>query len=326
MNLNELGSPSGGPTRCAIGLDIGGTKIAGGVVTEAGETTQVLRIPTPREGGADAMLQALMKVIDRLRDRTPGIEAIGVGAAGMVEWPTGLIRCAPNNAYDELPLQDLLTERTGLPITVENDANAAAWAEWRFGQGANYRNGLLLTIGTGIGGGIILNDQLYRGDVGIGSEVGHIVINPEHGSLCGCGVTGCLEAQASGTALGRMGREAAAADPTGLLASLHGGPGSVTGETVFSAAEHGDPTARALFDKLGYWLGAGIASLVNIFNPEIVLIGGGLVTTRQYLFPPTQASFEQFVFAGSQRKLPLIECARLGAEAGLVGAAALALK
>ncbi|MET7305275.1 ROK family glucokinase [Embleya sp. NPDC005575] len=309
--------------RLAIGIDIGGTKIAGGVVTPSGEILRYLRIPTPP--GREGTPIALLELIARLRAEYPAIGAVGVGAAGMVEWPAGLLRWAPNNDYQELPLRDLLIERTGLPVVVENDANTAAWAEGRLGGGAGRDNVVVLTVGTGIGGGLILDGALYRGHTGIGSEVGHIIVNPEGGNICGCGATGCLEAQASGTALGRMAREAVAADPDGALAGFAPSPDEVTGETVFAAAEQGDPTADALFERLGFWLGAGVASLVNIFDPEIVVIGGSLGATGDHLFRPTRATFERLVVARDHRKLPPIVPAALGTEAGIVGAAILAL-
>jgi glucokinase len=311
-------------TRLAIGLDVGGTKIAGGVVTSAGEILERIVVPTPSVDDETNTLVVLRRVIDELRGRHPQVEAIGVGAAGMVEWPAGYIRWAPNNAYRALPLRKLLEEATRLPTIVENDANVAAWAESRFGSGAGYDDIVCLTVGTGIGGGLILGGRLYRGKAGIGAEVGHIIVNPE-GRSCGCGNNGCLEALAAGPALGAYGREAAQTDPDGYLAKLAGGSANVTGETVFAAACDGDPTARSLFEQLGYWLGIGIASLVTLFNLELVVIGGGLGTTGELLLAPARASFERFVFARSQRQLPSIVPARLGVEAGLIGAAALAL-
>jgi glucokinase len=311
-------------SRLAIGIDIGGTKIAGAVVTGSGEILRHLRIPTPP--GRDGTPVALPELVTRLRAEHPAVEAIGVGAAGMVEWPAGYLRWAPNNDYQELPLRDLLAERTGLPTVVENDANAAAWAEARVGRGTGHDNIIVLTVGTGIGGGLILDGDLYRGHTGIGSEVGHIIVNPEGGSTCGCGATGCLEAQASGTALGRMAREAVAAEPACSLAAFASHPARMTGETVYAAAQQGDPTAQALFERLGFWLGIGIASLVNIFDPEIVIIGGSLGSTGDHLFNPTRSAFERCVIARTHRKLPPIVPAGLGTEAGVVGAALLALQ
>jgi glucokinase len=313
--------------RYAVGVDVGGTKIAAGVVTPDGRILHKATAPTPRE--QDHVVQHILAIIEKLRSRYPDVAAVGVGAAGMIDWPSGHIRWAPNNSYSDLPLQQLLTGGSGLPTVVENDANAAAWAETAVGAGAGIGNVIALTIGTGIGAGIILNGELLRGETGIAGEAGHLIINPVGGELCGCGATGCLEAMASGTALGRAGRRAAAADPAGRLAQLAGTAGEITGEitgeTVYQAARAGDPTARQLFEQLGYWLGAGIASLVNVFDPQLVILGGGLVTTGDLLLTPTRVSFERFVFARTHRKLPALALARMGTDAGLIGAALLAL-
>jgi glucokinase len=310
-------------TRRAVGVDVGGTKIATGVVASDGTIAEALAVPTPQR--QDHFIQCILEIVQDLRSRHPDIAAVGVGAAGMVDWPSGHIRWAPNNSYQDLPLQQLLTEGSGLPAVVENDANAAAWAEATVGAGAGLSNVIALTIGTGIGGGIILNGELQRGDTGIAGEVGHFIINPASGAQCGCGATGCLEAMAAGPALGRAGRRAAAADPAGRLTELAGGAGKVTGETVHEAAREGDPTARQLFDQLGYWLGVGIASLVNLFDPQLVILGGGLVATGDLLLTPTRESFERFVFARPHRRLPALALAQLGTDAGLIGAALLAL-
>jgi glucokinase len=311
--------------RFAIGFDVGGTKIAVGVVTGAGRIIHRQLVPTPHRGDPAVLRYVLTELATDLRSRYPAVTGIGVGAAGMVDWPSGHIRWAPNNTYRDLPLQQALTREIGLPSVVENDANAAAWAEARIGAGVGHRDAIVITVGTGIGGGIILDGRLHRGRTGIGGEVGHLVVAPGTGHRCGCGVVGCLEAMASGTALGRAGRLAAQADPTGKLAAIAGSADKVTGETVFQAARLGDPGARELFDQLGYWLGAGIASLVTLFDPEIVIMGGGLITTGDLLLIPTRTSFQRFVFAREKRKLPPILPARLGADAGVIGAALLAL-
>ena len=313
-----------GQDRYAVGVDVGGTKIAVGVVASDGQVLYKAIASTPRD--QDDVVEHILAIIKDLQDRYPDVAAVGVGAAGMIDWPTGHIRWAPNNSYSDLPLQQLLAEGSGLPAVVENDANAAAWAEAAVGAGAGLGNIIALTIGTGIGAGIILNGELQRGETGIAGEAGHIIVSPRGGELCGCGATGCLEAMASGTALGRAGRLAAAADPAGRIAQLAGAGAGVTGETVYQAALAGDLTARRLFDELGFWLGAGIASLVNVFDPRLVILGGGLVTTGDLLLVPTLASFERFVFAQPHRKaLPALAPARLGTDAGLIGAALLAL-
>ncbi len=309
----------------AIGLDVGGTKIAGGVVTRGGKILESVSIPMPL-GETEPSLQVLaLEVIGRLERHYPLIRAIGVGAAGMVDWPSGRIRWAPNNSYRNLPLKEILSDETGCTTVVDNDANVAAWAEARVGAGQGVSHLAVITVGTGIGAGLVLEGKLFRGATGIGGEIGHIIVNPD-GPKCGCGSTGCLEALASGTALGRAGRKAAFADTGGMLARLAGAPERVTGETVFEAARLGDPTARSIFDDVGYWLGIGIASLVTLLDIQLVIIGGGLSSTGELLLAPTRLSFERFVFSPSHRKLPPIIPARMGKEAGMVGAAILALE
>ena len=309
--------------RLAIGVDVGGTKIAAGIVAPDGRILHKTTAPTPQR--QDDVVRYILTVVGELQSRCPDAAAIGDGAAGMVDWPTGRIRWAPNNSYSNLPLQQLLAEGSGLPAVVENDANAAAWAEAAVGAGAGLGNIVALTVGTGIGAGIVLNGELQRGETGIAGEAGHIIINPVDGDQCGCGAKGCLEAMASGTALGRAGCRAAAADPAGRLAQLAGTAAGVTGETVYQAAMDGDTTARQLFNQLGYWLGVGIASLVNIFDPQVVVLSGGLVATGDLLLAPTRESFERFVFARPHRELPALALAQMGPDAGLIGAALLAL-
>jgi glucokinase len=308
----------------AIGLDIGGTKIAGGVVTAGGEVLERVRVPTPPADEA-ATLAAMVAVVDGLRARHPGVDAVGVGAAGMVEWPRGRLRWAPHNAYRRLELRRVLHERTGLPTMVDNDATAAAWAEARFGAGAGTDDLVLVAVGTGVGGGLVLDGAVYRGAAGFGGEVGHMIVAPD-GDACACGNRGCLEAMASGSALGRAARAAAEVDPGGRLATLAGGPQRVTGETVFQAAKEGDQAAIALFERTGYWLGVGIASLITIFDPDVVVVGGGLAAVGDLLLAPARASMERYVFGRPHRELPPVAPARLGGDAGLVGAATLALR
>lgn len=311
-------------TTCAIGLDIGGTKIAGGVVSRDGRVLKRTSIPTPPDVDESGTLGLLRQVIQGLRQEFPAVRSIGIGAAGMVDWPNGHIRWAPNNNYRDLSLKTILAEETGLPTVVDNDANVAAWAETRLGAGVGHRHLAALTVGTGIGAGLVFNGQLYRGSTGIGGEVGHIMVDPR-GKSCGCGSTGCLEAMASGKALGHAGRAAAQQDRLGTLARLAGGPDKVTGETVFRAACQGDPTARSLFDEIGYWLGVGLASIVTLLDIELIVVGGGLSATGELLLAPTRSSLERHVFARARRKIPPVTSALFGGEAGTVGAAILAL-
>jgi glucokinase len=307
----------------AIGLDIGGTKLAGGVVSSDGSLIKGLSVATPSHQEASGTVALMLRSIEQLRRECPEVAAIGAGAAGMVDWPSGHIRWAPNNGYKDLPLREILIKETGLPVVVDNDANVAAWGEMRIGAGAGYGNLAVLTVGTGIGAGLVLDGKLYRGATGIGGEFGHMIVNPR-GATCGCGTTGCLEAMASGIALGRIARQAAAKDATGLMAELAGGPDKVDGKIVFAAAQAGDSIARSLFDEIGYWLGIGIASLVTLLDIQLVIIGGGLSVTEDLLLRPTRSSFEHFVFSRTHRELPRIVLAQLGEEAGVVGAGLLA--
>ena len=316
--------PAAGAEPHAVGLDIGGTKIAGGVVTDSGRILDRTRVPTPPDDEA-ATLAALLDLVTELWARNPGVEAIGVGAAGLVERPGGNARWAPHNSYRRMELRRLLHERTGLPTSVDNDGNTAAWAESRFGAGAGCDDLVLVTVGTGIGGGLVLGGRLYHGEQGFAGELGHLIVAPD-GDRCACGNLGCLEAMASGSTLGRLGREAAAADPGGRLAALATAAATrVTGEVVFAAALEGDKVALSLFERIGHWLGVGIASLVTIFDPDLVVVGGGVAATGDLLLAPARASFERYVHGRGHRDLPPVVPTRLGEDAGLVGAATLAL-
>jgi glucokinase len=308
-------------SRPAIGLDVGGTKIAGAVVDGTGAVLAEIVEPTPEESDAAAVTAVLLDMIERLR-RDSDVAAIGVGAAGIVEWPAGKMLWAPNNAYRDWPVREQLEKATGLPVVVDNDANVAALAEARLGE--PYPDMVLVTVGTGIGGGLVMNGDIYRGRTGLAAELGHIILNPD-GPRCGCGNHGCFEAYASGTALTRMGRDAATDDPDGLIARLGAATGEITGQTVTTAARRGDPTARALFARLGRWLGVGIASLANIFEVDAVVVGGGLVETGEMLLAPARAAAREFAYAPTARGIAPVLPATFGGDAGKIGAALLAL-
>ncbi|HET6858552.1 MAG TPA: ROK family protein [Streptomyces sp.] len=306
----------------AIGLDIGGTKIAAGVVDANGIIVERLpAVPCPA-GDQDAMLKTVVRLIESLRSRQAGIVAVGAGVAGLVDWPEGHVRTAPNSAFRDTPIRRLLQDATGLPAVVDNDANAACWAEYRLGHTASYM--AFITVGTGVGGGLILDRRLFRGRTGIGTEIGHMIVDPHGTEVCGCGSVGCLEPLASGPALARY-ASTAAARPQGAPAPLAGRPSQVTGETVAAAALAGDPEAGAQLARLGHWLGIGVATLVNLFDVELIVLGGGVAGIGDPLLRPVCASFEQFVTARAHRELPAIELARCGPEAGWIGAALLAL-
>lgn len=320
-------SADSGPVgRRAIGLDIGGTNIRGAVVQDDGTLLAEVSERTPATSDGTTMTKILLGITEQLYSTHPEVDAIGVGAAGIVEWPRGLIRWAPNNTYRNWRVRDELQEATGLPATVDNDANVAALAEARLGE-RRYTEMVFLTIGTGVGGGLVLGGVIYRGPSGLGGELGHIIVAPD-GPMCGCGNRGCLEAVASGTALTRMGREAAAADPDGLIARLARDEqgGVVTGQTVTRATELGDPTALELFGSLGRWLGVGIASLANIFELEAVVIGGGLVRTGDLLLEPARAGYREHAYAVEARPVAPVVPGTFGTDAGVIGAGLLGLE
>jgi glucokinase len=317
---DEDGAPS--PSSLAIGVDIGGTKIAAGVVSAAGKILERHVLPTPADN-AETIIELICDTIARFRTHYD-IEAVGIGAPGWVEWPEGKIRFSPYIAFKDMPLRQLLQDATGLPVVVDNDANAAAWAESRFGAGKGVSNMLLLTIGTGIGGAVILGGDVYRGTNSLGAEVGHIMIDPG-GELCGCGNRGCFESCASGTAMGREARKLVMSDPASPLAGFADVPGVVTGQTVTRAAKAGDESARDILRRIGSWCGIGIASLVAVLDPALVVITGGMVECGELLLAPMRTSLEQHVFARDYRCPPPVTVSPLGPDAGLIGAGSLAL-
>ena len=306
--------------RSAIGIDIGGTKVAALRVAEDGDVLDRRERPTPADDVA-ATVETVSELAAELA--AAGGEAIGVGAAGMVDFAAGVLRYAPNLAWREIPLRDLLSERTGLPCVVDNDANVAAWGEYRFGAARGYRHVLAVTVGTGIGGGIVADGELFRGAHGFAAEIGHIIVEPD-GPPCGCGNRGCWEQVASGRALGRLARAEVEREPAGRIAALAGGA-QASGRHVSEAAREGDPAAAAIFATVGRRLGEGIAGLVNILDPEVVIVGGGVAEEGAVLLDPARHAFLDAVEAPEHRpKVPIL-AATLGNDAGAIGAAALGL-
>lgn len=308
-----------------IGIDVGGTKVLGGVVDEFGSVVKTARRATPREGG-EALTQTIADVAKELKAEY-NVDSVGVSAAGFVSSDRKTMLATPNIAgWNGVDLDYQLTSLIGLPVVIENDANAAAWGEARFGAGRGKRHMLLLTIGTGIGGGIVVNGDLYRGAFGVAAEIGHIRVVPE-GHLCGCGARGCFEQYGSGNALMRHAREAIAASPDVARNLLSRGDGTLeglTGKAITEAAREGDAVALAAFNTTGQWLGAGIASLAVILDPECVVIGGGVIDAGEILLGPTRASLERNMPFAGKHPYPEIIAASLGNEAGLVGVADLA--
>jgi len=308
-----------------IGIDVGGTKVLGGVVDEAGKVLTTARKDTPRQGGS-ALTQTIADVARELLEQH-SVASVGVSAAGFVSSDRKTMLATPNIAdWNGVDLDNQLTKLIGLPVVIENDANAAAWGEAKFGAGKNQDHMMMLTVGTGIGGGIVVNGALYRGAFGIAAEFGHMRVVPE-GHICGCGARGCFEQYASGNALLRHAREAINASPEIARNLLSRGDGTVaglTGQAITDAARDGDPVALAAFNTTGQWLGAGIASLAVLLDPACVVIGGGVIDAGEILLKPTRESLERNMPFAGKHPYPQIIAAQLGNEAGLVGVADLA--
>ncbi|MTE18684.1 ROK family glucokinase [Streptomyces sp. TRM43335] len=306
-----------------IGVDIGGTKIAAGVVDEEGAILETSTVPTPptADGVIDAIAEAVRKV-----STGHGVEAVGIGAAGYVDDKRATVLFAPNINWRNEALKDKVEQRVDLPVVVENDANAAAWGEYRFGAGKGHDDVVCITLGTGLGGGIIIGGKLHRGRFGVAAEFGHIRVVPD-GLLCGCGSQGCWEQYASGRALVRYARQRAAATPENakiLLALGDGTPDSIEGRHVSQAAREGCPVAVDSFRELARWAGAGLADLASLFDPSAFIVGGGVSDEGDLVLEPIRKSFRRWLVGGQWRPHAQVLAAQLGGRAGLVGAADLA--
>ena len=307
---------------------MGGTKVLGGVVDEAGNVLANARRETPRQGGAD-LTRAIADVALELMEQFPEVKSVGICAAGFVSSDRKTMLATPNIAgWNGVNLDAELSALINLPLVIENDANAAAWGEARFGAGIGEAHIMMLTIGTGIGGGVVINGELYRGAFGIAAEFGHLRVVPE-GHICGCGARGCFEQYASGNALLRHAREAINASPEiarNLLSLGDGTVASLTGKHLTDAARDGDAVALAAFTTTAQWLGAGIASLSVVLDPACVIIGGGVIDAGEILLAPTRAAVARYMPFSGKHPTPRIIAAQLGNEAGLVGVADLARK
>jgi len=305
-----------------IGIDVGGTKVLGGVVTESGEILATTRRETPREGGR-ALTQVIAEVAIELMELYP-VASIGVSAAGFISSDRETVLATPNiAAWNGVNLDKELTLAIGKPIVLENDANAAAWGEFKFGAGRGRNDLMMLTLGTGVGGGLILDGRLFRGAFGIGAELGHLRLVPD-GFLCGCGIRGCLEQYATGGALLRNAREAINASPElarNLLARGDGTIEGLQGAHITAAARDGDAVALAAFNTLAQYLGAGIASLCAVIDPSCVVLGGGIIEAGEIFLAPTREAAIRLIPFSGKHPYPEIVNAELGNSAGLVGVA-----
>lgn len=307
-----------------VGVDVGGTKIAAGVVDEAGKLIASTRRQTPATDTA-LVLEAIGDAVRELRSDHE-IVGVGIGAAGFVDAGRAKVLFAPNLAWRDEDLRVELTGRLDIPVVVENDANVVAWAESRFGAGRDHDDLVAITVGTGIGGGVITNGRLLRGGFGVAAEIGHITMVP-YGRRCGCGLAGCWEQYGSGRALVGEARDIARHSPAfaaGLLAAADGDPEAITGEMVTAAAQQGDVGGLHCFDEIGRWIGLGLAQLAAVLDPTLFVIGGGVSAAGEVLRSRVEQTFRANLTGRGHRPVAEVRLAEMGWEAGMVGAADLA--
>jgi len=313
----------------AIGIDIGGTKVAGGLVDVDGTITHRARRDTPHRSKSPSVVEdTIVDVVAELMELVGSgtVAAVGIGAAGFVAADRATVVFAPHLSWRHEPLQEALQKRITMPIFVDNDANAAAWAEWKFGAAQGETHLMMITLGTGIGGGILINGEVQRGRFGIAGEFGHMQVVPG-GHRCECGNRGCWEQYASGNALVREARSLFSANSPiarDLFDRAEGISGNLTGPLITQAARDGDPTARELLAEIGNWLGLGIANLAAAFDPGTFVIGGGMSAAGDLLLASARETFKRQLTGRGYRPEARIVAADLGNDAGLIGAADLA--
>ncbi len=306
-----------------VGVDVGGTSVRAGVVDPDGTVLDIARTPTP---GSDTALEAaLAGVVAELAARHR-IGAVGLALAGFITPDRRGVRFAPHLSWRDAPVADRIADRVGLPVVVEHDANAAALAERHFGAAAGASTVVFIAIGTGIGSALLLDGVLYRGAFGVAPELGHLPVVPD-GRPCPCGKNGCWERYCSGTALATTAVELLARNGTRsplLRRLVRSDPGRVTGQRVAAAAREGDPVACAAMDELARWLGTGLALVADVFDPELVVIGGGVSGSAPLFLDEAREHYARVVTGAGRRPLARIRTAQLGEAAAVVGAAQLA--
>jgi len=310
-----------------IGIDIGGSSIKGAMVSKEGEMLHHFIIPIIKEEKQEDSLPRIANAINEEIKKT-GLQkeefaGVGIGCPGSINSKFGVCNFSPNLHWVNAPIVEQISTFVGLPAKLSNDANVAALGEAKFGAGKNYNDVILVTLGTGVGGGIILNGKLFEGREGMGAEIGHMIIQVE-GAQCTCGLRGCLESYASATALVRDTRIAMTSHPESLLWEyVEGDLNKVNGRTPFECAKKGDETALAVIDRYEDYLAVGLINYCNIFRPDVIIIGGGLSNQRDYLLEPLRKKLKalNYGYRGTPEVKLLVS--NLGNDAGVLGAAAL---
>ena len=312
-----------------LGIDLGGTNIALGIVDETGHILARDSVPTGADRPAEAIIAAMADAAESLM-RAAGIpaseiESVGVGSPGGIDREHGIVLAACNLPFAHTPLAELLHGHLGLPVYVDNDANCAAWAEAAAGAAAGTRHSVTITLGTGIGGGIVIDGKLYGGFNNLGGEFGHAVIEAD-GELCPCGRRGCLEAYASATALARDAKRAADRNPASLLWNHREGD-RFTAKSVFDAASDGDADAAAVLNRFVHYLALGLVGVIKIFQPEVIVIGGGVAAAGDALMVPLREAVMREAYRPHipESRRTKLAIAKLGGDAGIIGAALLGM-
>jgi glucokinase len=304
------------------GVDVGGTAVRAAGVARDGTVVARLERPTDPSAGTKSVLAALEELLPSLEGAGHRVAAVGVGAAGFVDFAAGAVTFSPNLVYDDPQVATAVRVRFDLPVLVDNDANAAVWGERTYGCCPGADDVVMLTLGTGIGSGIVAGGRLLRGATGAGAELGHTVVDPS-GPPCPCGLRGCLEQLASGSAIARLAHLALGRDPDSAIAAFAGEDGEITGEAVAKAAREYDQTARDVLRKAGTALGIGLSNVVNAFDPELIVLGGSVVNAGEPYLGPARDQLARMM--QSQRRRPMrLDVSALRGDAGLLGAAALA--
>lgn len=305
-----------------VGIDIGGTNIRASVVDGDGAVLDTVQYPTPHS--APALEATLGRAVHELADRH-ALDAVGLAVAGFVSHDRSTVRFAPHLPWRDAPVAKRLTDSLGLPVLLEHDANAAMWAEYRFGAAAGGHNVVLVAIGTGIGAALLIDGALYRGTHGVAPELGHLQVVPQ-GRDCACGKQGCWERYCSGTALAETAIELLATDsaPSALAREIVADPGALTGRRVADAAHDGDPLALRVMADFARWLGLGLAFVGDIFDPDLVVIAGGVSSSSPLFLDEAREEYAAAVTGHGHRRLARIRTTQLGEAAGMIGAAELA--
>jgi glucokinase len=310
-------------SRLCIGVDIGGTKVLAAEVDADGRVTRTARRTTPgRRVEVGLVEDALSEAVREVADGR-AVAAVGLAAAGFVDAAGERVMFAPHLPWRGDPTRSRLAERLGTTVVLENDANCAARAESRHGAARGARDALVVTLGTGIGGAVVLDGRVYRGRNGMAGEFGHMQVLPD-GAPCECGGLGCWEQYSSGNALVRFARTRIGRVPTALEDLCDGDPDRLTGQMITAAAEKDDVVALQAFESVGDWLGVGLANLVAAFDPEVVVVGGGVSAAGDLLLDPARSALLRSLVGARHRDVPPVLRARFGPEAGVVGAADLA--